>query len=1631
MPPILLIDLEIGKHSQNIASIGAYYDQDNSFEGQSVHELIRICMDHSPQYVGGHNFIQHDKKYLEKTSFNALLNRLKIIDTLYLSVLLFPDKVTHKLEKPYKQEAHIGNSPFADCVATKELLNVLIERFFSFDASLKQALYQLLKSNTIYAPFFEYIGYCSDDIDLFVMFQSYIQCEKTLLEEIEQFNPVELALVLSYLSTQKRFSPSYILLQMFPEFSTILKRITYRFEVLDLDTFAYNEFEIPGFRDFESRDAGIDLFAEKTRISQRDIIEATLRDESILAILPTGGGKTFAFQMPALIKARAYKSLTVVISPLQALMKNHVESFKEKNQNFKIAAISGYLSPIERINTLAEVENGIIDVLYLAPEALRSNSIFNALKRRLIERFVIDEAHCFSSWGHDFRHDYKYIARFIQDLQQESSFQNKIPVSCLTATAKQEVLDDIQHYFESHLEITLKPFLASAKRSNLFYRAILVEDDKEKYEKLIAELLELGSVPTIIYIPQNARACKELAESLRKDPRIIELGLEVEPFYSKIDEEVDNGRRIGRNKSEILEDFIHDKIDIVIATTAFGMGIDKPNIQAVIHYETSDSLEAYLQESGRGGRSDKIQAQCIIFFSNGDFDRLFVQQNRTKIEYEEIVKILKEIKRDKRDTVVISEKQLAEKIGLDVDDSSKDYEMMIKTALLELEEADILERGRNFTKIFATAVQERNGNRMEYVHEVLDPHKEELVEIYDVMIQVMAAIVHRSKLDPITTDDLAENIGMSRNKIHQVLFELAKRNLISMGNDISVQLSKSVHKELTKHFEFEDTVLKYLLALPAYQKDFNLRDINDAENEINHIKLIKKILQNFSHIAIITKQEFKVRFVKNICYFQCDNLERLKKIIEKRQSVCKAILEELLPKLQQSTNDEIEFSSVNLKEKLGKAMKGLFTLEAFHHSLVYLHEMLKAFKLRKGRLIYFQALQVQKHPKIQETTPYQKRRDYNQSLRLYYDRKTESVHILRFFFKKLLSEGWDHCERFVNDYFSLPYDQFKKRYGLDDKMIKLPLTPEKYQEILSNLNSEQKDILEDHDHEAIMVIAGPGSGKTKTLVHKIASLITLENHKPEHFLMLTHGRAAALEFKYRLIKLVGSLAYDVDITTFHSFALELIGKNVACNNDLNNAIQLATQKLMDDSIELPFKTMLILDEYQDVSEKTYQFIKAIFSKMEANKHIIAVGDDDQCINNFTNDDRADIQFMQRFQDDFGAINSENEESNYACYTLLSNYRSDQVIVALANGFAQSIPDRIKNETLLPISKEKGYVGLFEYEHTDSILVPVVNAVLKDPSENIAILCKTNDEVLTVFSMLVAQGIHVRYLTAKEGFSLGQLEELQYCLSQLKTKSFEESVRALQEAYATSSNMKLALQVISQFENEYSRVDYDDKSYQYSAFKEYLSDVTFEEFEYSKAKVIVSTMHKAKGKEFDSVYVAIPSGFINNVYDRRLLYVAMTRAKHNLYIHTTDKCFIPFSNHITDVFNITQNYEAPKTILFSMGLSDISLSSDAAKKGIEKTHPMAGEEVKISKNIREDGSAWFQITKDNKTIGILSKPEDYDRLSRKILEQEVRGYTLEPNAQIENVVIWQKMNDVTKEIEEYCEVLCQIKMRLTI
>ncbi len=1472
--------------------------------------------------------------------------------------------------------------------------------------------------------FFCYLTEEYERYDPYHYYENQIQCSHDRFNELLINYPVEMSIVLTYITTNERLSLSCAVLTVFPQTVSILKELLYKYESLNLEMFATEEFGISSFREFESRDSGKD-FLSKSTVSQREIIESTLKGDSIIAILPTGGGKTFTFQMPALIKAQAYKALTVVISPLQALMKNHVGSFREKNQNYKIAAISGYLSPIERINTITEVENGIIDVIYLAPEALRSNSIFNALKKRIVDRFVIDEAHCFSSWGHDFRHDYKYIAKFIRDLQEKSPFQNSIPVSCLTATAKPEVLEDIRKYFADNLGVNLVEHYASANRTNLHYKAIEVADDSQKYEALVTEIVRIGKKSTIIYSPQNARQCKDLSVKPLQDSRIIEMSLVIEPFYSKIDAEIDAGTRSGRNKADILNDFIDDKIDIVIATTAFGMGIDKPNIEAVIHYETSDSLESYLQESGRGGRSSTIDAECIILYISSDFDKLFTQQIRSKIEYAEINRILKEIKKEKSDPVFITSKQLAEKVGFDYEDKSKDYDIIIKTALLELEDAAVISRGRNRTKIFASSVlTDGNMSSMELVHKVLDVDKGTLL-FYDEMIRIMSAIVGRSKLDPIELDDLSDQTGVKRNDIQSVLFKLSEYKLIAMDNDISAQVSKKVLNEIKGQFHLETTLLSYLKNIPNHQKDFNLRELNDIiGDKKNNVRAIKKAFQNFSHLATLANKKFRIKFRKDFCRIvELVDIDNIIENVQIRQQVVEYVVKHLL-ELLNTSNDDLEFSSLQLHKSFCETQRKI-SIEGFHHTLVYMHESFNEFKLKRGRLIYYQAFEINKEERMKDAKPYQKQRDYENGLKYYYERKTESIHILKAFFEMLQQSGRGRCEGFVHDYFSLDYKGFKKAYGFNEKLIKLPITHEKHQEIIANLNNEQSLILNDNTNRAVLVLAGPGSGKTKTLVHKIASLITLENHKAEHFLMLTHGRAAANEFRTRLFNLIGGLAYEVEIMTFHAYALQLIGKKITDQSQLSDAIQIATEGLKSGELSLPVKTMLILDEYQDVSNRSYMFITQLFNNLEAPKKIIAVGDDDQCINNFNGDDRASVDFLRAFEVDFKKDEVEDDDTcqDFAKYHLESNYRSKQNLVTFTNSFAETIPNRLKSDELIAKNNGSGYIQIVNYAANTSMHVNLISRIVDDPSDNIAVICQKNDDVMTIYSELKSKGISVKYLTSHEGFRLGQLDELQFFIEQWRRTTLEEAYDATEKLYHKSHNLRLTQEIIKRFLDEYN-TDTLASEFLISAFDDYLYNIDFDEFASGKAKVVVSTMHKSKGKEFETVYVMVENNFIVNDYLRRLLYVAITRAKENLYIHTQDSCFKSQEPLANDVELIDAISTKPKQIMLTMGLGDMMLGYSESQRGILKTCPIAGDVVDLERVIFSNGSSSFKFTKDNQIIGVLSKPNtNVQRVSTKIIHKENEGYYLNNQAVIEHVVHW-KEPETKKNL---IQVLCKITM----
>lgn len=371
-------------------------------------------------------------------------------------------------------------------------------------------------------------------------------------------------------------------------------------------------------------------------------------------------------------------------------MKDQVDNLADRGITDAVT-INGMLDPITRSLSIQRVQDGEASLLYISPEMLRSKTIEKILMARHVVRFVIDEAHCFSSWGQDFRVDYLYIGKFIQKYQQKKKCKTPIPVSCFTATAKQKVIQDICDYFKQTLDLNLELFASTASRTNLHYSVIHVENDNDKYLKL-RELVAEADCPTIVYVSRTKRT-KELAAKLTRD------GYKALPF---------NGKMEADEKIANQDAFMNDRAHIIVATSAFGMGVDKKDVGLVVHYDISDSLENYVQEAGRAGRDPGLSARCYVLYSDNDLDKHFILLNQTKLSISEIQQVWKAVKdlTKHRMKVNCSALEIARQAGWD--DSVSDIETRVRTALAALEQSGYLVRGNNVPHVYATGITVKN-----------------------------------------------------------------------------------------------------------------------------------------------------------------------------------------------------------------------------------------------------------------------------------------------------------------------------------------------------------------------------------------------------------------------------------------------------------------------------------------------------------------------------------------------------------------------------------------------------------------------------------------------------------------------------------------------------------------------------------------------------------------------------------------------------------------------------------------------------------------------------------------------------------------------------------------------------------
>lgn len=1469
-------DTEVHPKEEKIHDIGAIRQDDATFHKASVQEWVNFA--ENAEYLIGHNILNHDLKFLKRYPDFKRIEHLKVVDTLYLSPLLFPARPYHKLLKDDKLQSDELNNPLNDAIKAKHLFYDEVQAFKALDEGMQSIFYQLLHQQVEFKHFFDYLDYQKADTPLTELIPNNFKdliCEHSELDKLIKKYSIELAysLALIHCDDRSSISPAWVL-KNYPATRTVYRKLrnerclwgcNYCNNALDARKGLQEIFGFPFFREYD----GMPL--------QEKAAQAALNGKSLLAVFPTGGGKSITFQLPALMSGKNEKGLTVVISPLQSLMKDQVDNL-EKVGITESATINGLLDPIERAKSFERVQNGSVSLLYISPESLRSRSIERLLLSRNVVRFVIDEAHCFSAWGQDFRVDYLYIGDFIRNYQQKRMSNEPIPVSCFTATARLKVIEDIQAYFREKLSLELMVFQASAARKNLHYKVIENETEEDKYQNL-RSLIADKNCPTIVYVSRTHKTVN-LADRLKSD------GLSALAYHGKMDSQI---------KTANQDQFIQGEAQVMVATSAFGMGVDKKDVGLVVHYEISDSLENYVQEAGRAGRDESIQAECYVLYNEEDLSKHFILLNQTKVSAKEIQQIWKAIKdvSGYRTNISKSALEIAREAGWD--DSVKEIETRVKTAIAALEDAGYLKREQNNPKIFANSILSRNAqDAIDKIARSALFQEEEREHAIRIIKKLFSSKNRKNAQDEIAesrVDYISDHLGIVKEQVIRIIQLLREEGILADHHDLTAFISGGHQKKrsfdnLKVYMAIEESMLRYLT---ENSSKFDIKKLNEQMEEegIEEVspQKIKNLLNYWSIRRWIKKQYLKAS--KNLVHYEfLLSRDQILQQVERRNHLCGFIIDTLYQKSESNDSKEpqkaVEFSLHELKTRY-ESEQLIFgeplPIEAYEEALFFLSKI-QSLKIEGGFMVIYNQLTL-KRLETDNRKRY-KQEDY-QKLSDYYESRVQQIHIVGEYARKMLGD-YQAALQFVDDYFRDNYPSFLRKYfpGSRAKELKLKMTPAKFKQLFGELSPAQLSIINDHDSQYIVVAAGPGSGKTRVLVHKLASLLLMEDVKHEQLLMLTFSRAAATEFKKRLFELVGNAAAFVDIKTFHSFCFDLLGRPGKLEKS-NSIINDAVERIRNKDVELGriSRLVLVIDEAQDMDEASYELVQTLMEHNEEMR-LLAVGDDDQNIYEFRG---SSSEYLRAI--------IENKEAKV--FELNENYRASSGLVNFSNAFVQRIQKRLKKLPIVAHKKDPGEIHITKYK-SEHLIKPLVNDVLQHGNRGrICVMARTNQDALEISSLLRKEGLPVRLIQSNEQFALNNLLELRYFLwhlgkvdeqkYQIAPELWEESKHKLKQRFSRSHLLLLVLQMIKDFESIHPKYRY------LNDLENFLLESRLEDFNPSEGEtILVSTMHKIKGMEFDRVFLMLKNENATTDEDRRLLYVAFTRAKEALHIHLNSDLF---------------------------------------------------------------------------------------------------------------------------------------------
>lgn len=1490
------IDLEIDGKGR-ILDIGGVKNG-LSFHSARIPEFADFVSD--CDCLCGHNIIEHDIKYLKP----FLRKEYILIDTLYLSPLLFPQKPYHKLLKDDKILTEELNNPLNDSLKAQSLYDDEVMAFKALDKDFQQLYYDLLNEDIHFSGFFKSIEYVpsrkpfffrKSTADIFrELFKGKI-CEHSNVESFVRDHKVECAYAAALISTDDRNSitPAWIL-HNYPSVENVIRglravncgdaRCRYCSQKLNAEYSLKKWFSYDRFRTF----GGEPL--------QEDAAKAAIKGESLLAIFPTGGGKSLTFQLPALMAGETVRGLTVVISPLQSLMKDQVENLEKKGIS-EAVYINGLLSPIERRNALERVESGEASLLYIAPEQLRSKTIEKVLMSRTLVRIVIDEAHCFSAWGQDFRIEYMFIGEFIKHLQECKGLDTPIPVSCFTATAKPKVISDICDYFRDRLGITLKRFTTDVARTNLRYTVLFRTSDEDKYQTL-RNLLDGTKCPAIVYVTRT-KAAEKIAERLGKD------GFDAKAFHGQMEV---------NTKVKAQDDFMSGKVRIIVATSAFGMGVDKSDVGLVVHYEISDSLENYIQEAGRAGRDVNSQAECYVLYNDDDLNKHFILLNQTKLTLSEINQVWSAVKKltAKHDCIHISALEIARKAGWE---EIRDVETKVKSAIAALETAGYLRRGMNSPRIFATSIVPRNmdeaSERIERCPDFTEDDKLDAKRIIKSLISERS----RSRAGTVEAesrvDYLSDMLGIETRKVISIVERMRVAGILAKDDDMTAYLRLGQLRKFKYYIQLEKFLVETVIGECT---KFSLKEINEKAIASgiarSSVKDIRTILFFWTIRHYIEKRPVTDDYIQIAAKVSASDLE---KQIAVRNSIASFIVYRFKDNNKEEDGEvKVGFSLAGLvgdyndsalfPEKIDVGMA--------EEALLFLAKT-GILNLEGGFMVLYNKLQIER---LKDSKCRYKKDDYH-NLDDFYKQRIQQIHIIGKYANMMVSDK-NRAMEYVHDYFVLDFKAFIKKYfdSKEEKRIGRNVSERKYNELFGGLTQTQSAIINDNESRFIVVPAGPGSGKTYVLVRKLASLILLEDVKSEQLLMLTFSRAAAVEFKKRLRDLIGNAAEYVEIKTFHSYSFDILGRKGSVD-DSGHIVADAVEGILRGRVERSriTKSILVIDEAQDLGVQEFELVKELI-RLNDDMRVIAVGDDDQNIYEFRGSDSGN---MKSLITDYGA----------SVYDMMENFRSSEAVVSISNNYVKGMSNRLKSAPIICRRSDRGCVRLIHHASLDYEQA-IVNEILSGaPGGTVCVLAATNDDALVISALLNKSGRRARLIRSNDGFYLRDLAEFRFFLDTIRefdaacldNDTWTKSAEVVVEHFRGSECLEMFGNCLEAFNEECPGRKY------ISDFENFLLESRLEDFSKSRSsEIIVSTIHKSKGCEYDNVYISLKG--LGDITDkeRRMIYVGMTRAKNNLSVHYSNVNLFLDKSLQGLIIEDNTVYGAPVEVLMQLSHRDVVL-----------------------------------------------------------------------------------------------------------